>query len=415
MTIGWEAVADVDWTRVFHAYGAAVDTPDHLRALTDGDAAARSEALEHLEFAVIHQGTPWTATVPAALVVAGLLADPATAEPIDEDGRPLRAALLDFLDSVATAGHPDIDDEKLNAMARPPGVPEKLIQKTYKSLLGDENPAAEEGDDEEEGQEVDRKAATAAWDAVIARVVLEIRSTAPALLPPVEAALDDEDPRVRAGAANAAAWLSALPGLEHRRDAVAAKVEHVARRAPHRDERAALVLSLGDLGAAPREFLADPDPAVRACAALAPALARDPAAFEELLTALRRPAEADAWFTHRPPQFPAHVRFTLVDAVLHRATDFEQLLPTAVAIAQMTNDACYRWDWGRLLAAAFPDPGDPPTPPTGLTDAQRTYLRALVENEDLWGSEYFGAHMAFEQVGLPYDRDAIRALIEAPS
>ncbi|MBX6767646.1 MAG: hypothetical protein IRY90_10930, partial [Actinomadura rubrobrunea] len=79
MTIGWEAVADVDWTRLFHAYGAAVDTPDHLRALTDGDAAARGEALQHLRFAVIHQGTPWAATARAALVVAGLLADPATA------------------------------------------------------------------------------------------------------------------------------------------------------------------------------------------------------------------------------------------------------------------------------------------------------------------------------------------------
>lgn len=48
--------------------------------------------------AIIHQGTPWTATGPAALVVAGLLSD----ERIDR-GEPIRANLLSFLVEVAKA------------------------------------------------------------------------------------------------------------------------------------------------------------------------------------------------------------------------------------------------------------------------------------------------------------------------
>ncbi|MEU6040281.1 hypothetical protein ABZ801_33230 [Actinomadura sp. NPDC047616] len=400
MTIGWDAVADVDWTRLFHAYGAAGDTPGHLRALTGGDVAARGAALEHLWSAVIHQGTPWAVTAPAALVVAGLVADPAAAAPAAEGEAALRAPLLEFLAEVAAAGQPDLGDDELSAIAHPPGVAEEEIQAAWNAMLDDDDTEA---------------LADAAADAIIARVVLEIRSVAPVLLPPVEAAIADNDPRVRVTAADAAASLLALPGLGGHRGRVAAQVEQAARRTAHRDERAALVLTLGHLGVAPRDFLADPDPAVRACAALAPALEDDPAAAAELLTALRRPAEADAWFTDRPPQFGMHVRFTLLDAALRRVGDFERLLPPALAIAEITSPFCADSDWGRLLAAAFPDPGDPPAPPARLTDAQRAYLRALVANESLWDSRNGNAHLAFKRAGLPHDRDACRRLAEAPS
>ncbi|GAA4135636.1 hypothetical protein [Actinomadura keratinilytica] len=427
MTIGWDAVADVDWSRLFHAYGAATDTPAQLRALTGEDAAARGHAVDHLWGAVLHQGTPWAVTAPAALVVAGLLADPATGAPIAEGEAPLRATLLHFLGRVAEAGQPELGDDELHAMAFPADVDERAVRAAWDAMLDgdcdcaydedctcDDDPEADSADDEDV-PEPDPDLIAKATDAIMARVVVDIRSAAAALLPPVEAAFTDGDPRVRVNAVDAASSLLALPGLRGRRGAVAAKVEQAARRAVHRDERAALVLSLGYLGDKPRGHLADPDPAVRACAALAPTLADDEAATEELLTALRRPAEADRWFTDRPPQIRAHVRFALLDAVLRRVADFERLLPAAVAIAAVTTPACADWDWGRLLAAAFPSPGDPPAPPARLTDAQRAYLRALVANEKLWDAGSGNARLAFDQVGLPHDRDACRRLAESPS
>ncbi|MET7396505.1 hypothetical protein ABZS66_23795 [Dactylosporangium sp. NPDC005572] len=60
---------------LLHAYGRATDTPAHLAALAGADAEARAAALSHLWSAVIHQGTPWTVTPPAAEVIVALVAE----------------------------------------------------------------------------------------------------------------------------------------------------------------------------------------------------------------------------------------------------------------------------------------------------------------------------------------------------
>ncbi|ATE53278.1 MULTISPECIES: hypothetical protein [Actinosynnema] len=65
-------IAETPWSTLFHAYGSASDTPEHLRALVDGgDIRA---ALDHLSSAVVHQGTVWSATPPALAVVGAVLA-----------------------------------------------------------------------------------------------------------------------------------------------------------------------------------------------------------------------------------------------------------------------------------------------------------------------------------------------------
>jgi hypothetical protein len=95
MLTGIAALEHTYWSRLHHAYGRATDTPGHLRALLQDDLESREQAMSHLWSAIIHQGTPWTATGPAALVVAGLLSD----ERIDHV-EPIRAGLLSFLVSV---------------------------------------------------------------------------------------------------------------------------------------------------------------------------------------------------------------------------------------------------------------------------------------------------------------------------
>src|SRR2546429_9991902 len=91
MLTGLAALENTDWSRLHHAYGRATDTPGHLRALLREDLESRKQAMSHLWSAIIHQGTPWTATGPTALVVAGLLSDGR----IDR-GEPIRANLLAF-------------------------------------------------------------------------------------------------------------------------------------------------------------------------------------------------------------------------------------------------------------------------------------------------------------------------------
>lgn len=403
MKTGWDAVSDVDWSRLFHAYGAADDTPDHLRALTGDDPDAQTAALDHLWSAVIHQGTPWLVTPPAAVVVAGLLADPATARLVTSDsgaaegeaeGVPLRAALLDFLASVAAAGRTGMSDEELASLAFPPGK-EREVEKALEELL----------EDLETGYESEY------MDALLYQTVVGIRRVAAELAAATAACLTDDDPRTRVAAAHATATLLALPTSSQQRERFTAELESAARRAGGRDERAGLVLALGELGAAPRDFLTDPDPAVRACAALAPALADDPVAARELWAAVADPAAADDWFTHRPPQFVGHVRFTLLRVARERATGFRELLPAALATARIAHGFSADWDWGPLLAAAFPDPGDPPAPPGRLTEEQRAYLQALVDNEEIWDAKLGNAALAFQRVGLPHDREACRKLV----
>lgn len=214
MRTGWAAVAAVDWSKLFHAYGMASDTPGHLRALVGDDEAARGAAVAHLWSAVIHQGTPWTVTPPAALVVAGLLPDPRTARPVTAgDGpedMPLRALLLDFLTEVAEAAQPGVPEEELRAAAHPQGREldvAALAERMFALEEGDEDDEDEDGDgDGDSDEDWDEEVAEAA----IAGAVLALRAIAPALVESVAAHLDDRDPHVRHSASRAMAALTEI-------------------------------------------------------------------------------------------------------------------------------------------------------------------------------------------------------------
>ena len=62
-----------DFARLFHAYGPAIDTPEHLAALTGDDEDAQVRAVRHLWSAVLHQGTPGTVTPVAVRAVVAAL------------------------------------------------------------------------------------------------------------------------------------------------------------------------------------------------------------------------------------------------------------------------------------------------------------------------------------------------------
>ncbi|MEV4823160.1 hypothetical protein [Micromonospora sp. NPDC049274] len=357
-----------EYATLLHAYGLAVDTPGHLAALAGDDPAARARALEHLWSAIIHQGTPWTATPPAALEVAALLSDPRVTDP------GLRAELLNFLAAVAEAGR----------MTEGLSEPDFDVNAVLAEVLRD--------GDEEAIWEDERLP-----DALYLRAVLGCQQIVPALLATATAALSDPSPQVRAAAAYTI-------GACGRGDA--SRLEQLAEAAAP-DERAALVLAIGDLGIAPRRHLQDPHPGVRACAALAPALAGDPAATAELLAALDDPTAADDWFTNRPPQLPTRMRFFLLAAAIDRLPAPDPLLPAAVRLAGVATAHTCDQDWGLLLRTFFAGYAGGP-----LTAVQRAYLSALTANLDLWDPTHGNAALAFRDAGLPYDRETCRALAQ---
>jgi hypothetical protein len=382
MLTGLPALETTDWSKLHHAYGRATDTPDHLRALLREDLETRNKALSHLWSAIIHQGTPWTATGPVALVVAGFLSD----ERIDR-GPPIRDALLEFLASVAEAAErAGCSMEELERMA-----------------AFDIDPFLDSDDDEAlyGGNEV-------AADSFYARSILGCIRVAPELMKVMLEGMTSANPRVRACAAMGAVILAKTELLRHHSKDLESRLRTMAASTQNTDERSALVLSLGDLGYSPVEFLEDPSPPVRMCAALAPGLAADPRAINELLQSLEYHAkEMDAWFVEKPPQFAMRPRFPVVARLIQQVRDFDRLTNAAVAVAGVTTKHCVDFDWGPLLVAAFSDG-------SGIirTDAQRRYLQALLKNSELWASLYGNPLKWFKQAGLAYDCEVCAGLVK---
>lgn len=363
---------DTDWSALAHAYGPADGTPDDLLGLLHDDPEVQAESLGRLEMSVLHQGSLYSATPPAALFVAGILNDPRTLAvhegffPWDDRVRPLRAALLEWLGELADSA----------------------------AYEGEEEDDEDDGDGEEWAEEI---AATEAC-----------RAVRPQLFDAVAPWLDDADATVREAALGAVTHLLRAPELADRIPAAADRLERIARGGGDRRERAGALLSLGAWGHDTGGFLTDPDPAVRACAALG---TTGPGAVPALLDALGDPAAADAWFGEPLPQFDGWFRFTLLRGLLDRARDFEEVLPAALALVPMCSQYTVDSDWGPLLASAFPLPYAPGRP---LTDSQRAFLLALSDQDDCWGN-VANCVSWLRSAGLPTEREGLRAsLAPAP-
>lgn len=75
-----EGLDRVDWARLTHAYGAAADTPGHIRQLASPHPEERKAARGALYATIFHQGTRYPATAPAVPFLFELLEDPDTQE-----------------------------------------------------------------------------------------------------------------------------------------------------------------------------------------------------------------------------------------------------------------------------------------------------------------------------------------------
>lgn len=362
-----------DWGALQHAYGSAEDTPPYLCQLLHEDPEVQAEALGMLDMSVLHQGSLYSSTPPAALFVAAILTHRQTSAehesffPWDDRARPLRAALLDWLGQVAeSAAHGEVRGNE------------------------DEYGGAYDGEDEDELE-----------------AIHACRSIRHELYDAVEPFLDDPHPDTREAALGAVTLLLKAPGLTELVPRAAHRLRSVLAADGSRRERSSAVLAMGAWGQDTTGLLNDPDPAVRTCAALAGRCAPMPRATAVLLEALQNPVEADHWFPDPLPQFDGWLRFTLLQAVLDRVDAFEDLAPAAMALIPLASDFTVDRDWGPLLVKAFPTGYSP-----GLTlsAAQRELLQAITANDKCWGN--IGNKFRWlGEVGLPEQRAAIRALL----
>lgn len=366
-----------DWTELEHAYGVAQDTPLRLLQLLDEDPEVQAGALELLDMSVLHQESLYSATAPAALYVAAVLNNPRTLSrhenfaTWDEQPRPLRAALLEWLGQIADSA------------------------------------AYGETCNEEDGND------PGATDSVRAVRGTMHDAVSPHLLAP--------DPTVRAAALSATAALLQAPELASRISATTKILRQLLTESTDRRERANTILTMGTWGQDTTTWLADPDPAIRACAALSPACAENTSATQTILRALLEPVVIDSWFLEPTPADPwdgeplphieGRLRHALLSAAIERAADFEELLPAAMASVPYASNLTIAQDWGPLLAAAFPSGYDQGI---SLTPAQHRFLNALANREVCWRHTQLITSW-FDDIALPSDRGAIRALLKGPT
>jgi hypothetical protein len=321
--------------------------------------------------------------------VAGLLGDRVLRRR-DEDGRSRLAALLGWIDAVGdsaswheASGEPD---------AVEPTAEE--IDAFYRAMAADDESVWE----------------SELSDHLWARSVAGLPAACGAALAPVSTLLTDDDEAVRLAALDAYVRLAAL---KPDRAASAGPLASAMAVASNRDERAVLVLGLGDLGADTTRWLSDDDPAIRACAALP--LTGSTEATAVLVEALRDPLAMDEWFTRRPSRFGMRVHFGLVANLLARDTGLAEILPACLPVLRVAQGKLWSdMTWGPILLRAFPGvefrPGVRPDPPLDPDEAQKAVLRELVANDALWDDNDGNADLARMRVGLPEDRAAVSDL-----
>ncbi len=186
----------------------------------------------------------------------------------------------------------------------------------------------------------------------------------------------DPDPEVVAAALGTIACLLDAPELNGHRREMAAWLHEGALTSADRGVRVMAVLILASWGDDTALVLQrDPDPVVRATAALSPAHAQAPAGTRAILQVLSNPSDA-AWCQQVFPHFGRLFPFRLLPAAIDRAS-LDDLVAALTPLLADAPDGTYAGDWGtRLRAKAFPD-GVPSARP--LDAARRTLLQLIAE------------------------------------
>ncbi|MCO8270538.1 hypothetical protein M1L60_08000 [Actinoplanes sp. TRM 88003] len=303
-----------EWDRAFHAYGPARGGDVLLEVLRRGVEEAHIE--EHPDaiwwqqpyvflWSALYRGGRIT---PATVLGLRYLTEAVTADDFGGADQSLLPAVLSWLRDVSRAAlaGPDPGDQPAVSGAASAGADlndarrvaarrdEPAVTAWLDEYLRTERSILEWTDSDEPGR------------ILLAAARVDCVDFLPHCFEAVSVLLAPHHPdNVRAAAASAAASLVGHPELRRHRDEMIAYHAREARHgAPH--HRASMVVGLGELGGVTRPWLDDPELGVRVCAALAPGLAGDPAAFEVLrdaaldLTRLDPPFAGSMYLHQRP-------------------------------------------------------------------------------------------------------------------
>ncbi|MBG6105280.1 hypothetical protein IW249_005694 [Micromonospora vinacea] len=408
-----DGLDDIDWARLGHAYGAADDVPDQLRALLSPDPAVRDEALGELYTNVFHQGSRFEASAYAVPFLVELLADPATPDP---------AAVLGLLSALAIG----YDEGFL-----PEGFPVAEYRRAAEGgrELLDAKPPPWTGTDESEKEYVEytyvESLSAAEQGRLWAYVEVATYDAVRAGVPVFRTVLTHPDASVRTVAAYALAWfpeeadgsVSALAG------AIDAAQEPGVESTP--GEMATMLVASGLLGAAPDvRWLADPRPVLRWAAAIGRVrvlgAAADAATVEELLSWASAPSD-DAgtgpvegeWVPFLGGDRGGYAGLALRQlGPEHEDRAFDALLDRLPAVSGERSLTVL----GVALRLAFPDgPAAAGTPVGVLPPRQRRLAEVLGRSTEPWlidGQEFGNVAMLVGEYGLPRSREAMLTYLE---
>jgi hypothetical protein len=370
-----EGLDDIAWDRLGHAYGAASDVPEQLRALRSDDEAARTRAWQSLSSNIFHQSTRYEASAYAVPFLIELVADPATRE---------RARLLDLLAGLAIG---------YDQFWIPEGIPISEHRRDAEGgadlaaagpHIGDEPEDVEPDEEDDDGEwEVDDGEALYGYLESLspedqhryhAHIAVVTYDAVRAGVATFRALLDADDREVVTMAAYLLGWFpEEAAGSRPRLAAVAAQGPP--------EVRATALVALGLLDTPPGPVGAADDPLVHCAAALARArTARentDPAAVSELLAWVRGTRTSDLPFPYLEGDPAGYAALALRQlGPAHVDAAFDALLDRIPAVTG--SPALPVVSQG--LRIAFGEGGRERVPFADLDERQQRLVRALAES-----------------------------------
>lgn len=400
-------IETVPWSRLAHAYDVALDAPPWLRALAAGVEDSTSEGLEELEdwllTAVVHQGTPYSATAPVLWIARRILGDGST--------HPALAWCLLAIAESAT-GLRWIAEREAD---RPGNEPEPQRSAAGQPLWATYLPFDRELA-QKRGNQVDDDYFLAAQADVVTLTacVLDWGQTV------VDCVRDRRFLDEAIGAGSAMVRLAPSPALVHALHSLVNGPDDSGRRAASAFALAASGPATTDVDA----LIDHDDRAIRVAAALG--CPDHPQALKTLVGAAADRNWVRATFPRGfigpEPWLASALLAAVLDRVSVDAADgrlVDGLEQQFATVAYGPFGATY--EWGRLLAWLFPDRWqqaayiDVPSS-DDLSNTQRRLLAALARNDDPWEQGAGNASLVLGQVGLPHDRAVVAALagVEVP-
>jgi len=422
-----------NWHYLFHAYGQATDTPLHLDNLRSPSHALRDKAADHLFGAVLHQGTIYTVTPVAVKYVLFILNDPALREDMhDYRHSQVKKRLSQVNQKLAQAGTSDVIKTSLQRQRT--SLEKQLARRHTEttldmalSFLGEVGLSLSYCKAPTEIPNISPKEIANFFDTtpedskefwwspmnadLMTLAIHELFGMADNAITALIPFIQDANPIIAKEAINATAnWAKSAgsKALTLAADAFNSRLINSTTR----DEKASLVLALGQTGADVSVYLDDTDIAIQACAAI---FVNTEQATSILIAALREPRNADKWFKDTPGFFQSHIRFVLLEKLLQRDITLEKILPAALAMIAASEMYTSQSDYGPILKLAFPDavfkPGERPPLPTQLTTEQKAVLEALLANDAVWGVKDGNGKLEKMKVGLPESREEVREYV----